>query len=459
MPHLYTLVSEMARISFVLLLFAAILPGQTPIRKTGPAGATPAKRDFPVDSITVEGNRIPAQAIIAGSGLKLGEIGNSAIFDAARDRLIASGYFDTVSYRYKPSASGGYEVTFEVQEVTLVYPIRIDALPASAAEITSFLKKQEVLFTGDKMPGTQQVLNRTAADIERYLADKGHLVKVAGRVVAISPEHLVIDFTPPRGLPAVAYVTFEGSKAIDAITLHNKINEVAFGQPFSDENFRALLESQIVPLYEAKGYMRVKFPKISSTPSADVTGVDVKVVIDEGSEYKLARVAVFGRSAEESARILKTAKLPKMTVANFDEVKQAAARVQESMRKQGYLDAEVTTSREIDDAKKTVEFFLVIGAGPAYTFGKLTVNGLGLEGEAAIRKMWSVKPGDPFPEGYPDYFLGKVKEEGIFDNLGDVKAKPDINPDTHVVDVSLEFKYAPATQKEPGRGGVPGQVP
>jgi outer membrane protein assembly factor BamA len=174
------------------------------------------------------------------------------------------------------------------------------------------------------------------------------------------------------------------------------------------------LESQITPLYEAKGYMRVTYPKMSSAPSTDVTGVDVKVTIDEGSEYKLARVAVAGKSPEESARILKSAKIPQMTVANFEEVKQAAVRVQETMRHQGFLDAEVTTDRNVDDEKKTVEFLLVVEAGPAYTFGKLTVSGLGLDGEDAIRKMWSVKTGDPFPQGYADYFLSKVKEARRF---------------------------------------------
>jgi outer membrane protein insertion porin family len=457
MARLYKLVTVMARISLVLLLFAAILPGQTPGGKTISNAAMPPSRDFPIDSINVEGNRIPAAAIAAASGLKVGATGNSAIFDAARDRLIASGYFDTVSYRYKPSASGGYEITFEVQEVTMFYPVRVDALPVSTEEVEAYLKSKDPLFTGSKMPGTKPVLNRSADAIEEYLAGKGHPEKVAARVVAISPEHLVIDFTPPRGLPAVAYVTFEGSKVIDAITLHNKINEVAFGQPFNDENFRALLESQIVPIYEAKGYMRVKFPKISSSPSKDVTGVDVQVVIDEGPEYKLTRVGVFGKSPEESARILRTAKLPQMSVANLDEVNQAARRVQASMRKQGFLDAEVTTDPELDEAKKTVEFFLVVTSGPAYTFGKLTVEGLGLDGEDAVRKMWSIKPGDPFPEGYGDYFVSKVKEEGIFENLGDTKAKQTINPDNHVVDIALDFKYAPK-QKEAKPSAFPGQI-
>jgi outer membrane protein assembly factor BamA len=142
-----------------------------------------------------------------------------------------------------------------------------------------------------------------------------------------------------------------------------------------------------------------------------------------------------------------------MTIANFDEIKQAAVRVRDSLKQQGFLDAEVTTDRKVDDDKKTVEFFLVVDAGPEYTFRTLTVNGLGLDGEAAIRKLWSVKPGDAFPVNYPDYFLSQVKEEGFFDNLGDTKAIPKIDQDAHLVDVVLDFKGGAPTLGRDGRGG------
>jgi outer membrane protein assembly factor BamA len=447
----------MPRILFVLLLFAGLVPAQTAGQKPSAASSlTPASvaTDFPIDSITIDGNRIlSAAAITAASGLKLGATGNIAVFDAARDRLIASGYFDMVAYRYKPATAGmGYDVTFEVQEIDTLYPIRVDGLPTTLDEVTKFLKSRDPLFTG-QMPGTQQVIRRTAAEIEQYLESNGHTDKVAGKVIAPSPEHFEVDFTPIRGLPAVSAVSFDGSRLIPAVDLHNKISEVAFGQPFTENGFRALLESQILPLYEAKGYMRATFPKITTEPSTEVTGVDVRVTVDEGVEYKLTRVAVAGKSPDESARIMKTAKLPQMTVANFDQVIEAAKRVQDSMRHQGFLDARVTTDKKMDDVKKTVEFFLVVDAGPEYKFGKLTVNGLGLDGEAAIRKMWSVKPGDPFPEGYGDYFLSKVKEESLFDNLGETKAKPDINADTHVVDMTLDFKGAPPKEKAPRRPG------
>ena len=433
------MVRDMARISIVLLLLAGFVQAQT-------------ARNFPIDSIAVEGNRIPAAAVIAASGLKRGDKGDSAAFDAARDRLLGSGYFDTVAYRYKPSGTGGYDITFEVQEVETLYTIRIDALPVSAQEVVAYLKSKDPLFSG-KMPGTRQVIERTAREIEQYLATKDHPEQVAGKVVATAPGQLEVGFTPVRGLPAVSAVSFEGSKVISATDLHNKISEVAFGQPFTESGFRSLLNSQLQPLYEAKGYMRVTFPKITTEPAAEVTGIDVRVTVDEGSEYKLARVAVAGRSASESARILKAGKLPQLTVANFEEVKQAAVRVKNSMRHDGYLDAQVTTDRKLDDAKKTVEFFLIVETGERYTFGKLAVDGLGLDGEAAIRKMWSVKPGDAFPVDYPDYFAGKVKEEGLFDNLGDAKARTSINPETHVVDVTLDFKGAPRKPQAPRQPG------
>ncbi len=451
MPRLYKMVSAMRPMLFVLLLFAGILEGQTA-----------ASRDFPLGSITIEGNRIlSVSAITVASGLKPGQIANGAAFDAARDRLIATGYFDMVSYRYKPAKQGeGYAVTFEVQEIETLYPIRVDGLSASTQEIEAYLKAKDPLFTG-KMPGTEQVIRRTSDEIQQYLESKGHPAEVAGKVIAPAPETFVVDFMPKHGLPAVSTVSFEGSRLISAVDLHNKIAEVAFGQPFTEEGFRGLLRTQIGPLYEAKGYMRVTFPKITATPSASVDGVDVTVTVEEGVEYKLSRVVVRGKSPEESARILKTAKIPVMTVANFDDVIKGAERVQDSLHHQGFLDSRFTTDKKIDDAKKTVEFFLVVDAGPQYNFGKLIVNGLGLDGEAAVRKVWGVRSGNPFPQGYGDYFLSKVKEEGIFDNLGDTRASLDIDAKTHIVNVTLDFKGAAPGQnvKKPEQRSVPLGLP
>ena len=426
----------MARhISFVFLLFAGFLTAQKP--------------DFPIDSITVEGNRIlPSAGIVAASGLKLGQKGDAALFDAARDRLLATGYLETVACRYKPSDKGsGYEVTFEVQEMQPLYSLKIEALPLTVPEITAWLKTKDPLFTG-RMPGTEAALNRTEREIEQYLESKNHPGKVAGKIVTISANRFEAQFTPGGGLPNVALVAFDGNKVIRDTTLQNAIADVAFGQPYTESNFRLLLDNQIKPLYEKEGYMRVAFPTLTTTPSAQVKGIDVKVVITEGPQYKLGTVGVRGAMADESKHILRVAKVSPMAIVDFEQIRNATIRVKDSLHHDGYLDAEVSTDRDVNDEKKTVDVYLVPQPGPQYTFGKLDVKGLGLDAVDAIKKMWTVKTGDPYPDEYPDYFMKRIKEDGLFDNLGDSKAETEINAQTHVVDVTLNFKYERQERKK-----------
>jgi hypothetical protein len=71
--------------------------------------------------------------------------------------------------------------------------------------------------------------------------------------------------------------------------------------------------------------------------------------------------------------------------------------------------------------------------------GKLTVVGLDLNGEAEINRIWTIKEGKPFDAEYPDHFLATVRQEGMFDNLGDTKPETKVDQQKHTVDVTLRF--------------------
>lgn len=468
------------RILFFFLLFAAIGSAQTkptagkalprpaaatPQTDQKPGAAAPAEnagpRVFPIDSIQVEGARILIPAgIVAASGLKLGQPGDTAVFDAARDRLLATGYFENAGYRFQPSDKGqGYDLTLDVREMEPLYPLRVEALPATAAEVAVYLKAHDPLFSG-RIPGTQQALDHTARLIEAFLADRKTPREVAGKVVLLGPQKYEAQFHPAAGLPNVALVTFEGNKAVRDTELQNAIAAVAFGQPYTESNFRLLLESQVAPVYEKSGYLRVKFPSITTTPSVQVKGVDVKVAVEEGEQYKLGDVTVIGAMADQSKHILRVAKIPPMKVVDFDQIRSAIVRIKGALRHEGYLDVEVSLDREINDEKKIVNLVLVPQPGPQYTFGKLQVKGLGLDSVAAVEKAWVLKKGDPYPGEYPSYFLSRVKEDGWFDNLGETRAEPEINPETHEVNVTLYFRYDPdAVRKKRPKPGDPPEGP
>jgi outer membrane protein insertion porin family len=44
-----------------------------------------------------------------------------------------------------------------------------------------------------------------------------------------------------------------------------------------------------------------------------------------------------------------------------------------------------------------------------------------------------------FNPEYPDHFLDRIRQEGLFDNLGKTKADVKADDVTHVVDVTLTF--------------------
>lgn len=430
------------RASVILFIAAATLGAQIPVRTRTPSVA-------PITALSVTGNKnLSADAILAASGLRKGENGGSAIFDAARERLLGTGYFDLVSYTFK-TQDLGFAITFSVIEMKQTYPVRVEALPVTPEQVMQIIKSRDPLFNG-LLPGTKNVLDRAAAAVEQSLAVANPGIRVAARAIVVGPERFEIQFAPAAGLPVIADVAFDGSALFNNTALRAAMLEGAIGQVFSEVSVRALLDRFVRPLYEKEGYMRVSFPKITSAPAAEVKGLNIKVTVADGPQFKLGALSVRGPMASDSKRILRMAKLSQTEFVNGDEFVQALPRIRDILRSEGYLDVTVSSDRSINDATKTVDAWFEVNPGSLYTFGHLDVRGLGLDGEAAIRKLWSVKSGDPFPGSYPDYFAQRVKEDGLFDNLGAVTATPSVNRETHVVDVSLNFGGAPpAPRKRP----------
>jgi outer membrane protein assembly factor BamA len=139
-------------------------------------------------------------------------------------------------------------------------------------------------------------------------------------------------------------------------------------------------------------------------------------------------------------------------VANFDRVNEGLERIRKALRHAGYMQAEVTISRQVDEDKHTVNVTVLVEAGTQFSMRKLTIVGLDLDSEAEINRIWTMKPGKPFNPDYPDLFLARVREEGLFDNLGKTKAESKINEQDHTADVTLTFAGA-GTDTKPGRSG------
>lgn len=404
------------------------------------AQAAPPSARWPIESLTVSGNsRYSAQRILAVAGLKTGDVAGKEDLEAARSRLMDSGAFSGVGYSYGPAPSRkGYRVQFEVIEAPFVYPYRFERLSASRESLESVLKGADQLFA-ETIPATQPVLDRYAKIIERYLASQGQPVEVTGRVVADESGQLAVVFGPAAPPPSVAEVRFTGNSAIPQTKLQNVMAGVAIGALYTEAGFRQLLDANIRPLYEALGRIRVSFPKVTAEPAADVQGVAVTAEVDEGPVYTLGEVKVIaGEAAEE--QLQEAARFKTGEIADFSEIEAGLARIRKRLARQGYLKPEITVERSVLDAEKKVNLTVRAAPGPQYLYGKLLIVGLDLNAEAAIRRIWTPKPGTPFDADYPDFFLQRIREDGVFDNLGRTRAETRVDDASLTVDVTLHFR-------------------
>jgi outer membrane protein assembly factor BamA len=425
---------------FALALQPASAQQRPAPRKPAPAktGAVPAR--WPVQSLSVHGNQsYTTQQVLAVAGLKLGQLAGKAEFEAARDRLVASGAFESVGYRFEPSADGsGFAASFQVVEADAFYPVRFQGFSAPDAELRSYLSSRDPLF-GAKVPGTAQFVKRYAQALTEKIGEP-----VAGRVVATGPDQFEIVFRPDRPIPVVANVSFEGNQVIPSPVLNEKISGVAFGTPYSEERFRQLLDTNIRPLYEARGRIRVAFPKIATEPSKQANGIDVKVTVAEGDSFSLNEVRMEGGDT----KLLKIADIKTGDIANFDHVNAGIERVKRELARRGFLRAEARADREVHDKAKSVDVVLRVTPGPQYTFGTLKIEGLDIIGEPAVRRIWGLKPGAPYNAEYPQIVLDHIRDEQMFDNLGKTAFSTKIDDASRTVDVTLSFAGAPPPKKE-----------
>src|ERR1039457_2784933 len=144
---------------FLLLSGAGLAqtaPKRAPAKKAAAKKEEVAPSKWPVETLTVEGNRkYTREQVLAVAGLKVGQLAGKAEFEAARDRLRASGAFETVGYKFEPGPNKqGYVASFQVIEVDLAYPVRFEALGVPDQDIEGMLRAKDSLYSPANLPAT-----------------------------------------------------------------------------------------------------------------------------------------------------------------------------------------------------------------------------------------------------------------------------------------------------------------
>ena len=436
--------------ALTLLVVLSTLSAQNPVgdpaaSRTGGNAEAPQSR-FPLRAIDVAGNDYyGADALIKLSGLKIGDMVTPADFQRGLERISDAGVFDSVEFRFGP-LDAGYQVTYTVQELGDLYRFRADGFDVPPEEIQQLLTEKVPLFA-EMVPPTGTMVERIGNALQEFWKAKGNDSEVAGRLVPTGEDDFEMLFQPESAIETIAFVKFENTGVLSPLDLQRSFNQVAMGVPYSETRLKELLHYNVRPLYEDKGRMEVEFCPCPTEPDADTKGVLVTVHIEQGEEYSFGSLEYPRDVPLQTDQMVSMLKVKEGEPASMGKVRAGLVAIEDAFKRNGYMKALARHEQKLNTAQKTVDVEILVQPGALYTMGELTITGLDVITEPAVRKRWGMKTGEPFDAGYPVYFLERIHD--MFDNLTKTDSKSTVNEEKKTVNVELIF-VGSSEEKKPG---------
>jgi outer membrane protein insertion porin family len=431
---------------FVLLLAvsSSLLPGVSVVdaQQTAPAG------QMRLGKIEVSGlTRMTEAQVIEASGLEVGQEVDVAALDAAAERLLGTGLFTKLSYRYRTKGVEAV-VTFEVEESKAErnIPVVFDNFVwFTEEELTRAVRNELPTFDGKAPESTGAVASITRA-LERQLRAR----KIAGQVDYMpsadmaggNPKHI---FSVKGVRTPICVLQFPGASAIAEKEL------VANSAPllkadYSQEFVEGFAEGSLKPLYWERGHLRADFKRPGATVAAGADGdckegASVSVPVEEGLAYTWEQAVWAGNAALTPAELDAALGMKAGEIADGLKINKAIDEVRKAYGRKGYIFLSLKPRQQFADDTRRVTYGFDIKEGPQFRMGTFTVNGLSAADANRLKERWALRPGDVYNASYINEFLKKnlmsISRPDAIRNI-ETSVKPDRQKLT--IDVTLNFK-------------------
>jgi len=265
---------------------------------------------------------------------------------------------------------------------------------------------------------------------------------------------LIALLCPTVAPPAAESVTilsieFEGNRALDSTRLRSQLRHARQGAPYQAEVLKLELQN-LERFYRDEGFLRVAVGR-PSVGFSEVAGrgkvAAVKVPIDEGQRYTLAKLDVRDAKALSPATLLQMSPLRKGMPYSRARLSAWVEKVTEAYYSLGYLRVRLTLREAIDDAGRVVDCTLDCVEGEVYRVR--TIRVAGLDGDEASRdflKRLLVGIDMPYNPEMLVVSLHLLNQMGIYQPMTQGQVKVTIDDAARSVD--LEFH--PVMLRKPG---------
>lgn len=362
---------------------------------------------FTLTKFEVEGaNRCSTADVLDLAGLEAGGTVTPESFQAAATRLMRTGLFSRVSYRYKTVDSSA-ELTFELQEADWSIPVLFDNFVwYSDDELTNALRFDYPFFDG-RSPANGVFSEMLAASLANFLRGRG-----MGGDVEHVPTYTVTGALKEHILRIVGSrlklctIAFRGVKAVDEEELvRNSLS--LFEQEYSRVFVQEHAAGTLVQIYRRHGHLRAAFKGLSQKPEDPRFCVGVTLEMEEGPRYRWHGVEWAGNNALGAPTLESALQVKSGDIADGWKIDAGLKAVGYEYGKIGHIEARVVAEFDYDDAESLVFCRARIDEGSQYRMGQVEIHGLPTEEVGRLKTKWKLEPGDVFNDAYPHQFIDK----------------------------------------------------
>lgn len=422
----------------LFLLISVLLIGHA-------AHAQQAGKALRLSAVEVTGlERHTREQVLTASGLQLGQLVDIPAIDEAANKLLSSGLFKKLSYRFR-STGNQVVVTFLVEETRESVPVVFDNFVwFSEQELLEAIRREVPTFDGT-VPESGEMPDSIKKALQQLLNER----KIQGHVeyysaADASGKNARYLFSVKGTKIPICSLVFPGAKDVKESELVNT-SKPLFEQSYSREEVQTFAVYNLLPIYRQRGHLRASFLEPVVKPQTNETcqnGVSVSMQVDEGSIYTWDKAEWSGNTNLSAQDLSSALGMKPGERADGLKIDKGIRSIADAYGKKGYIETRVASRPEFDDANRRVSYHYEVTEGPQYRMGTVEINGLPEALAQKLKESWQLKTSDVFDTSYFQAFMKKAMMEIEAAGLRpqDINAQNKPNPDNRTVNVVINFK-------------------
>src|SRR6056297_1079268 len=400
---------------------------------------TPAQaQNYRFTEVAIEGNqRIEGDTILSFAGIPRGETVGAGELNAAYQRILDSGLFETVELEPR-----GNRLVIRVTEFPTINRI--------AFEGNDKIKNEEL--SGFIQSRSRQVFSpaqaeRDAATISEAYAQNGRIsARVTPKVIRRSDNRvdLVFEIFEGRAIE-IQRIGFSGNRVYSDRRLRRAVQSKQAGllralvQTDTFVEDRVSFDRQVLTdFYNSRGYVDFRVTGVNAELSRERDGYFVTFNVEEGQQFRFGEVTTVSEyDGVEAEPYHDTLKLRSGVVYSPQLVENAIARMERFGVRQGvdFLRVEPRVTR--NDRELTLDVEFVLQRGPRGFVERIDIEGNTTTLDRVIRRQFDTAEGDPFNPRAIRQAAERIRALRFFEN-GDVNAREGSRPDQVVIETDVE---------------------